>query len=127
MNNMDNIKKKRGIFLTTMLVVAGFSAVINIINFFHPLAPPGVYVKQFFYLDLFNFLTVVFGSSVGVIGAFFWKKWAALLVILSPLCWQVAETIYLPPIFSPPSNFLLTAIFDGLLIWSFVRKWKLFK
>jgi hypothetical protein len=117
--------KKRGILLTVMLIVAGFSSVLNIINFLHPLYSGEIYIKNFPYLNFLNFLTVVLFGTIGVVGAFYWKKWAAALAVLGPLSWQIIQIIYLP-MFLAPINYILTLIFDVLFIWSFARKWPLF-
>ena len=117
-------KRNRGIFLTTMLVIAGFSSIINIINFIHPLYPGEVYVKSFYYLDFFNVFTVLAGAA-GVVGAFYWRRWGIFSALAGPMCWQIAQIIYLQ-MFLMPVNYILTFLFDALFIWSFARKWQLF-
>jgi len=46
----SNSMKKRGILLTVMLIVAGFSSVLNIINFLHP------YIRVKYILRIFHIL-----------------------------------------------------------------------
>lgn len=118
------MKKKRGAFLTIMIVLGAFGALqalYAVINTDALKLAYGQVPAWFSPLYLFSFLL-----SVGaIIGIWMWKKWGVYLIAASIALNLVTQLFLFKPVQQSVGQFswIMTLVGGGLWFWAISRKW----
>lgn len=119
--------KKRGIFLTLLLVFALYGDVRALITLTDTNSIQQVYGS----IPAWYYSYAIFGLVLGVVnivGVWMWKKWAIYSIAASSVIAVLMELFVLKPVQPIVGQIavVLTIISAGLWFWAIYRKWKYF-
>lgn len=122
--------KKRGKFLTVMIVLAAMGVPLAL---YYYVVSPDLLNQSLSqsYETIPNWYPVyltasLLVSAISLIGLWLWKKWAVILFFVSAAIAFIVQSFILKPIQTTEITYAINIISTGLWVWAVHRKWKYF-